>query len=364
MSFRKFLAAVSTAALAATTFAMPAQAADISITGSGSSFVSNYLEACRPIFTAAEGVGVTYNPTGSGTGRSQFTSKVVDFAASDTAFGSTEKKPAEFGYVPLVAGPIAIMYNLPTLKYPLNLTQENVAEIFAGKITKWNDAKLVANNKTVKVTAVDPKTKKKATKTVKVTLPNLPIKVYYRSDKSGTSEVFTDYLSTVAPTVFSKGKNGTFASAVPNIPTDGSFQGASGSDGVATGAKSSVGAITYGEISFAKERKLAVANVRNEGGVFMAPTAKSASAFLSDSVVANGAIKVNFKNTDKAAYNISAFAYGLVYTAGQDAAKAAAVKKFFSYMVSGKCTAEAGRLGYAPVSGAARSLAIAMLDKL
>ena len=99
MSFRKFLAAVSTAALAATTFAMPAQAADISITGSGSSFVSNYLEACRPIFTAAEGVGVTYNPTGSGTGRSQFTSKVVDFAASDTAFGSTEKKPAEFGYV-------------------------------------------------------------------------------------------------------------------------------------------------------------------------------------------------------------------------------------------------------------------------
>ena len=120
MTFRKPLALLAALGLALTVQVSPA-AANVAITGSGSTFVSNYVEACRPIFTAAEGINITYNPTGSGTGRSQFTAGVVDFAASDTVYGSTEKTPASFVYVPLVAGPVAVMYNLPTLKQPLQL---------------------------------------------------------------------------------------------------------------------------------------------------------------------------------------------------------------------------------------------------
>lgn len=367
MTFRKPLALLAALGLALTVQVSPA-AANVAITGSGSTFVSNYVEACRPIFTAAEGINITYNPTGSGTGRSQFTAGVVDFAASDTVYGSTEKTPASFVYVPLVAGPVAVMYNLPTLKQPLQLTNEVLAKIFAGQIAKWNDPAIAAVNKvTSKVAKKDKNGKivKKNGKTVFVTttkaltLPNLPIQVYYRSDKSGTTEVFTDYLNQVVPSVFTKVKNGTFTSAFPGtLPTDGTFQGASGSDGVSTGVKSKVGAITYAEVSFAKERGLGVVSLENAAGKFLQPTSKAASNFLSNFELGkNGTIKANFKNPDPAAYNLSSFAYGLAYTAGQAADKEAAVKKFFTYLTSGKCTENAERLGYAPLSGDALSVA-------
>ena len=366
---KKQLAAATAAAVLSLTLGAtaPALAADVSITGSGSSFVSNYVEACRPIFTAAEGVNVTYNATGSGTGRSQFTAGVVDFGASDAVYGSTEKTPANFVYVPLVAGPVAIMYNVPGLKAPLQLSNEVLAKIFAGQITNWNDAALKAINTTTTKVAkkVNGKVVKKngkivyVTKKVPVALPNLPIKVYYRSDKSGTSEVFTDYLNQVVPTVFSKVKNGTFTSAFPGtMPTDGTFQGAAGSDGVSTGVKSSVGGITYAEVSFAKERGLGIASVENAAGKFLQPTAAAAANFLSNfDLGKNGTIKANFKNPDPTAYNLSSFAYGLALTSGQDAAKSAAVKKFFQYLTSGKCTANAEKLGYAPLTGEALSVA-------
>lgn len=366
---KKQLAAAAAAAVLSLTLGTTtaAQAADVAITGSGSSFVSNYVEACRPIFTAAEGVNVTYNATGSGTGRSQFTAGVVDFAASDAIYGSAEKTPANFVYVPLVAGPVAIMYNVPGLKAPLNLSNEVLAKIFAGQITKWNDTAIGAINKvTVKVAKkVNGKIVKKNGKIVyvKVTkpvaLPNLAIRVYYRSDKSGTSEVFTDYLNQVVPTVFTKAKNGTFTSAFPgSMPTDGSFQGAAGSDGVSTGVKSSTGGITYAEVSFAKERGLGIASVENAAGKFLQPTAAAAANFLSNFELGkNGTIKANFKNPDATAYNLSSFAYGLAYASGQDAAKSAAVKKFFTYLTSGKCTANAEKLGYAPLTGEALSVA-------
>jgi len=292
---------------------------------------------------------------------------VVDFGASDAVYGSTEKTPANFVYVPLVAGPVAIMYNVPGLKAPLKLSNEVLAKIFAGQITKWNDAAVGAiNTITVKVAKkVKGKIVRKNGKVVyvKVTkavaLPNLPIKVYYRSDKSGTTEVFTDYLNQVVPAVFTKAKNGTFTSAFPgSIPTDGSFQGAAGSDGVSTGVKSGSGGITYAEVSFAKERGLSIASIQNAAGKYLQPTAAAASNFLSNFELGkNGTIKVDFRNPDATAYNLSSFAYGLALTSGQDAAKSAAVKKFFQYLTSGKCTANAERLGYAPLSGEALSVA-------
>lgn len=368
MNLRTSLAAAAAAVLTITVQAAPAHA-DVAITGSGSSFVSNYIEACRPIYTADTGNNITYNATGSGTGRSQFQAGVVDFAASDTVYSATEKAPASFVYVPLVAGAIAVMYNLPTVKQPLNLTNDTLAKIFAGQIKNWNDPAIAASNSvTTKVAKKDKSGKvmkdKKGktifvTRTKPIALPNVPIQVYYRSDKSGTTEVFTDYLNQVVPSVFTKPKSGTFTSAFPAaIPTDGSFQGASGSDGVSTGVKSKVGAITYAESSFAKERGLAMVSLENAAGKFVQPTSKAASAFLSNFEPGkNGTIKANFKNADPAAYNLSSFAYGLAYSAGQAADKSDAVKKFFTYLTSGKCTANAERLGYAPLTGDALATA-------
>lgn len=371
MNLRKSIASVAAGILAVTVQAAPASA-NVAITGSGSTFVSNYVEACRPIFTSDTGINITYNATGSGTGRSQFNAGVVDFGASDTVYSATEKSPASFVYVPLVAGAVAVMYNLPTVKQPLNLTNETLAKIFAGQIKNWNDPAIAATNSiTTKVAKKDKSgkvMKDKKGKTIFVTrtqpikLPNIPIQVYYRSDKSGTTEVFTDYLNQVVPSVFNKPKNGTFTAAFPGtIPTDGSFQGASGSDGVSTGVKSKIGAITYSESSFAKERGLPTVSLENAAGKFLQPTSKAASAFLSNFEPGkNGTIKANFKNPDPDAYNLSSFAYGLAYTTGQSADKSEAVKKFFTYLTSGKCTANADRLGYAPLTGDA--LAVAKLQ--
>ena len=363
MTLRKLAVALAAAAIATSAVTAPAQAADpVKLVGKGSTFVANYLDACRADFTKDTGIEVTYTATGSGTGRKEFSAGLVDFAASDVPYPAGEALPKNsFVYVPLIAGPVAISFNIPTIK-TLNLSSDAVAGIFAGKITTWNDPAIAATNTVAKkVKVVDPKTKKASMKVqqVPVKLPKLPITVYYRSDKSGTSEVFTDYLNQVQGTLWNKPKSGTFSTAFPgSMPSNGTFQGASGSDGVANGVKSTIGAITYAEVSYAKERQLGLVSVQNASGKFVAPTADASAAFLSDFTPGkNGTITPNFKNADGAAYPIGTFAYGLAYTSGQDADKAAAVQKFFTYLTKNCVVRNADRLGYAGLKGGVLTLA-------
>ncbi len=356
-----------------------ANAAGVTINGSGSTAVKNLLDVCIPDYQKATGNTVNYAGGGSGAGRSAFTAGTVDFAFSDAAYGSAESKPADFVHVPDVAFPVAIEYQLAGYSQSLNLSKTTIAGIFAGKITKWNDPAIVAdNNKSIKsvvykttkikvkgktkvVTVKDKKGKpivlKVVTKQVIAKLPAMPITVWYRSDKSGTTGIVTNWLTAVAPSIWNKAGsagNQTFVSAFPGDVPAGSFQGANGSDGVSNGIAMKNGSIGYSEVSYAAERKLGIVSVQNGAGEYVQPTSDGAAAFLNDLTAGDkGTVKVNPLTTASGAYPISSFSYGLGYAAGsgKNSAKQAAVKDFFTYVLTTCATNHAIDKGYVPVVG-------------
>ncbi len=371
MNLRKSFAAVAAAAVALALtgcIATPSQAASgVTITGAGSTFIQNYVEACAPGYHAATGNTVSYTGTGSGTGQSMFRSGTVDFAFSD----SLMKVPANFAweYIPMITGPVAVMFNLPGVK-SVNMSQKTIAEVFAGKITKWNAPAIVADNKGKSVTTSIPvksykmvpvkkngKLVKKHGKVVKVKklvityktktrsaagvkLPNLPISVVYRSDGSGTSSLTTSFLAATSPSIWNKGGNQTFTAAFPgNMPSDGTFQGVSGSSLVASTIVSKPGAIGYAELSYAKDSKLGTVAVQNAAGRYVGPTTAGSSSFFSKvSVLGKGEIEPNYQTKDPGAYGIAGWTYGLVRTDGKlpngnaDSAKIKAIRGWMTYL--------------------------------
>jgi phosphate transport system substrate-binding protein len=340
---------VTTIALSAGV-ATPANASNI--TGNGSSAVKNLLDACIPVWSKWSSHNLSYPGGGSGAGRSALLAGTVDLAFSDTPYSATESKPAHFAYIPASIFPIAVYANLPGFKGTLNLSPTTVANIYAGKITKWNDAAIVADN-----TVVNPKTKKK----VVATLPDLAITVYYRFDRSGTSEIFTDWLNQLVPTVWTKAKSGTFTSAFPGTVPAGTFQSGNQSDGMANGVASKAGAIGYGEVSYATERKMVVAKLKNNSGEFVAPTSTAASLFANGYVAGTtpGVITLDYTKKIKSSYSLTGFAYGLAYTeaANKNIGTQAVVKQFMDYVVNECATEQAAKLGYAKLSGSLLALA-------
>ena len=334
--------------------AAPASATDLR--GNGSSAVKNLLDACIPVWSKWSSHNLSYPGGGSGAGRSALLAGTVDLAFSDTPYSTTESKPANFVYIPASVFPIAIYANLPGFKGTLNLSPTTVANIFAGKITKWNDAAIVADN-----TVVNAKTKKKTV----TALPNLAITVYYRFDKSGTSEIFTDWLNQVVPSVWNKGKNGTFTSAFPGTVPAGTFQSGNQSDGMANGVASKAGAIGYGEVSYASERKMTIAKLKNNSGEFIAPTSTAASIFANGYVAGStpGVITLDYTKKIKSSYSLTGFAYGLAYTqaAGKNVGTQAVVAQFMDYVVNECATEQAAKLGYAKLSGSLLKLADAQI---
>ena len=382
MKIRKSLtitiAAIVASALTTGLVMTPAHAAGVTINGSGSTAVKNLLDVCIPDYQKSTGNTVNYAGGGSGAGRAAFTAGTVDFAFSDAAYGSAEAKPADFVHVPNVAFPVAIEYKLAGFAETLNLSKSTLGGIFAGKITKWNDPAIVAdNNKSIKVviykthqvkvkgktkvvTVKDKKGKpvilKVVTKHVAGKLPATQITVWYRSDKSGTTGIVTRWLTAVAPSIWNKAGsagNQTFTSAFPGDVPAGSFQGANGSDGVSNGIASKDGSIGYSEVSYAAERKLGLVSVQNGAGEYVQPTSDAAAAFLNDLTPGeNGTVTVNPLTTVSGAYPISSFSYALAYTGGgKNAAKQAAVKGFLTYVLTTCATDHALDKGYVPVVG-------------
>jgi phosphate transport system substrate-binding protein len=322
-------------ALSVSTFFIPTAGAS-NIQGSGSTFAANFIDKCR-IAYASTGGSVNYTPNGSGAGRSQFTMGITDFTISDTPYGSSEPRPNKsFVYVPIVAGPIAISYNLAGYNSSLKLTKDNLAKIFAGQITMWNDPLLRKNNPGK--------------------LPAKRIKVIYRLDGSGTSEVFTTYLNTVAKDVWTKPGNKTFSTAFPGNINEriGFFLSAAGSQGVQMLQSRTDGSIAYNEISYTNNFGLAY--VENGAGRFVKPTINAASRFLSDFTInANGTINPNYNNTNRMAYNLSTFSYGITLAGSKD------VAKFFTFAIT-RC--KATEFGYSPISGNALKLARSQISKI
>jgi phosphate transport system substrate-binding protein len=380
MLSRKKLAVVAIATSALIASSSPAFAATLN--ASGATFAIPLLDACKVDFNKDTGHTINYTGGGSGKGRTDFSAGIVDFAGSDAAY--TVAEPSNLVYAPIYAAPIAIMYNLPTVKDPIYLTPATVAKIFSGYITNWNDKLIAADNERVvktpvfqtKTITVKDKNKKNVkktvpvldktgkpvvasytTKTVNIDLPTQEITVWYRSESSGTSENFTKWLkgaNALNPDqkVWPKAGNTTFANGTPtSIASFFNFQGASGSAAVAAGVAGKVGAITYSELSFATDNKLPVANILNAAGEFVAPSAAGTSAFLSGgTIAANGVITPDYLKSLPGAYPLGTTSYGLAYGSGKDATTQKLVAEWFTYVLD-KCPNKYPEKGFAQITG-------------
>ena len=379
MNSRKRLAIVAIATSALFVSVTPAFAG--SINGSGATFALPLIDACKADFAKDKGHTVNYPGGGSGKGRTDFVAGLVDFAGSDAPYSSGE--PAGIVYAPVYAAPIAVMYNLPTVKEPIYLSPATIAKIFSGYITNWDAPEIAADNERVvktpifetkkitttnkgkKVTKSVPvldkngkaKVKSYSTKTVNIDLPKQQITVWYRTDSSGTTENFTRFLkganaSNADTRIWPKAQAAVFSNATPNnISTFFNFQGASGSAAVSAGVKGKVGSITYSEVSFATDNKLPVAFVQNANGEFVAPNAAGTSIFLGGGTInANGTVSVDFQKKIPGAYPLGTTSYGLGYSSGKNAEKQAIVRDWYTYLLE-QCASKYPEKGFAQITG-------------
>ena len=358
----------------------PAHAVDLS--GSGASFPNALIQACKASYTTATGHSFTYADGGSGPGRTASDNKIGDFWFSDAAHVGTAKR-ATVIHAPVIAAPVGILHNLPSRK-TLVLSANTIAGIFAGTITKWNDPAIAKdNNRTVnKVTyktkngAIlkdskgDPIVLKSTPVTISYNLPNKTIKVIYRSDSSGTSENFTNYLNKSAPTVWTKAKSSTFTSSFPgviNSPENlGRIVGQQSSSGVSLLAGKTAYSITYAEPNWAVQNKLKIADVINPAGAAVTPTSVTTSAFLSQGTMdANGIVTFDYATKEAGAYTLGIVSYMLVETDYADKTKAAAVKALASHLLSTGCAKTIGEpLGFSVMDGEFRKKAEAQVAKI
>ena len=199
---------------------------------------------------------------------------------------------------------------------------------------------------------------------VTITFPNLAIRVVSRSDGSGTTNNFANFLNKSYPAIWTKPTSDTFATAFPGtIPTDGSFQSARGNEGLSSYVRDNNGAITYAELSFLEERGVKAAAVQNPGKRYVAPSPVSSAVwFESAEVAANGLVTQNFANTAADAYPINAISYGLTSTAVS--ADNAAVKKFFNYFLTQCAPKNATGVGYTALQGAIKDKALAQVARI
>jgi phosphate transport system substrate-binding protein len=302
---------------------------------------------------------------------------------SDGPYTATTKR-ASLIHVPLVAAPIAILHNLPS-KTTLQLSAATVAGIFSGKITKWNDPAIVAdNNRTTQKTVYkldkngnpvkdakgNPVIRRTTTVSGHYTLPNQKIKVVYRSDSSGTTENFTNYLAKSAPSVWTKAKNKVFKDSFPGNINDmdnlGRVVGAASSTGVSQLAGKTPYSITYAEVNYATANKLKIANLINPADQVVAPDSPGVGAFLaSASQDANGYLTYDFTTKEKGAYPLGIVSYLLADTKYPNKEKGAAVKEFASYILSSKCSKDVGSdLGFSVIDGELLKKSLAQVAKI
>ena len=244
-------------------------------------------------------VRIDYQSIGSGGGIKQLKEQTVDFGASDAPMKDEDLKsaPGEIVHIPTVLGAVVVTYNLTGLNQPLRFSPETVADIFLGKITKWNDPKIAGDNPGV-------------------TLPTANITVVHRSDGSGTSAVFTDYLSKVSAEWKEKVGSGTS----PSWPVG---LGGKGNEGVTGQIKNTPNTLGYVELAYAAQNNLPVAQIKNASGNFIAPSIDSVTAAAAGSAANTpDDLRVSITNaTGAQAYPISSYTYILVYKDQKNAAK-------------------------------------------
>jgi phosphate transport system substrate-binding protein len=304
--------------------------ANATLNGAGATFplpfISKWATEYNKLYS---GVKINYQGIGSGGGKKAITDKTVDFAGSDSPMSDTEWAkaggPDKVMHVPWVMGGIVVAYNIPGVTTQIKLDGPTIANIYLLHIKNWNDPA---------ITALNPG----------VTLPSNPIVVIHRSEGSGTTDNFTNYLTKVSPEWASKIKYGTVVQWPGGL-------GAQGNDGVTQLVKQTVGAVGYVEVSYARKNNLHYALVKNQSGNFMDATAATVSA-AADSLI-NTSIPADLRyyitNAPGAnAYPIAATSWALLYVHPADATKGKATAYFAWWAIhDGQQYADA--LGYAPL---------------
>ncbi len=302
------------------------------LTGAGATFPYPMYSKWFIDYAATSKVRINYQSIGSGGGIRQISEQTVDFGASDGPMTDEELSKAKGGpllHIPTVMGADVVVYNVPGLKGTLKLSGDVIADIFLGKITKWNDARITALNAGEK-------------------LPNQDILVVHRSDGSGTTYIWTDYLSAVSPAW----------AAGPGRGKDVKWPvglGGKGNEGVAGQVKQLAGSIGYVELIYARQNKIPYASIRNASGTFVDATIASiteAAAGVAKGLPKNTDFRVSIVNAPgKNAYPIASMTWLLVYKNQPNATKGKQLVDFLKWMITdGQKSAPA--LDYAPLPSA------------
>ena len=316
----------------------------VDLNGAGATFPYPLYSKWTADYTAATGVKINYQSKGSGAGIKQLQDGIVDFGATDGPMSDAEMAAAKHGKVlhfPTVLGAVVIAYNVPEITTPLRLTGQVIADIYRGTITKWNDARIAALNPSLKLPAKD-------------------IIVVHRSDGSGTTYIFTDYLS-VASTTWPTSAGGPGRGKEVSWPVG---LGGQGNEGVSGQVKQTPYSIGYTELAYVKQNNLQAAHVQNKAGEFVEPTVASITAAAEGaigSLPADTDYRVSIVNGPGAgAYPISSFTWLLVYATPPDAAKGKKLVDFLRWVYS-TGQQSAASLDYAPLPAA---LAQQLTEKL
>jgi len=304
-----------------------ATAGSTKIIGAGASFPAPiYSEWFKDFAKQTNGeIKVDYQSIGSGSGIKNFIGHTVDFGASDAAMKQSEidQIPEGVQLLPMTAGEIVIAYNLPDID-GLKLPRDVYPEIFLGKITKWNDAKIVAANPGVK-------------------LPDTTITVVVRSDKSGTTFGFTGHLSAIS----SDFKSAVGQGKMVQWPAKNMVKGKK-NDGVSSAVRQTPGAIGYTEYGFAKLSRLPVACLENKAGKFVCPGPEGGAAAFADAVLPENMIVFINDPAGDASYPIATFTWMLFYKKNKSAELATALRKMVEYCLDeGQKIAD--KAGYIPL---------------
>ncbi len=299
----------------------------VSITAAGATFPLPFYNLSIKNYTKAKGTLVTYGGIGSGGGIRSLKDKVVDFGATD-AFLNKKKEadlPAEIVHIPTCIGAVVIAYNIPGIE-GLKLSNQNLEDIFMGEITKWNDSKIKETNSDVN-------------------LPDMEITVVHRSDGSGTTYIFSDFMSKISEAwnkEVGKGKSLKWPVGL----------GAKGNPGVAGTIKQTEGAVGYIGSEFAFAQKIAFAQVENSAGNYIVPSLESISAAAKAEIPADTKIMLT-NSADPGAYPISGFTWLILYKEqdydNRSKKQAEETVKFISWIIEKDAQALAQQVNYSPL---------------
>jgi phosphate transport system substrate-binding protein len=301
----------------------------VDLTGAGATFPQPIYSKWFSDYAREKGIRINYQSIGSGGGIRQLSEGTVDFGATDGPMTDEEIARAKSGdilHIPTVIGAVVAAYNLEGLSDTLQLSGDVLADIFLGRITKWNDARIAAVNSGV-------------------ALPNQDIIVVHRSDGSGTTYVFTDYLAKVSDAW----ANGPGRGKEVQWPVG---LGGKGNEGVAGQVKQTPGAIGYMELAYATQNDIPFAAIRNQAGNFVVPSIESITAAASGAMQQLGPetdFRVSIANAEGAmSYPISSFTWIILYRNQADADKGRKLVDFLNWAVT-EGQASAATLDYAPL---------------